>query len=66
MSIADKLLEELDCRVAFTIPIFGGIPVPESCVMTWGIMAVIVLASILLVRKLKPFRPERSVCLRSE
>lgn len=62
MSIADKLLEELECRVAFTIPIFGGIPVPESCVMTWVIMAVIVLASILLVRKLK-IVPTGSQCL---
>ena len=62
MSIADKLLEELECRVAFTIPIFGGIPVPESCVMTWGIMAVIVLASILLVRKLKTV-PTGAQCL---
>ena len=53
MDIADKLLEELECRVAFTIPIFGGIPVPESCVMTWGIMAVLVLFCILFVRKLK-------------
>lgn len=62
MSIADKLLEELDCRVAFTIPIFGGIPVPESCVMTWVIMGIVVLASILIVRKLKTV-PEGSQCL---
>lgn len=53
MSIADKLLDELECRVAFTIPIFGGIPVPESCVMTWGIIAVVALISILIVRKMK-------------
>lgn len=62
MSIADKLLEELECRVAFTIPIFGGIPVPESCVMTWGIMAVVVLISILIVRKLKTV-PTGAQCL---
>ena len=39
MDIGEKLTEELECRVAFTIPVLGGIPVPESCVMTWGIMA---------------------------
>ena len=53
MDIGEKLMEELECRVAFTIPVLGGIPVPESCVMTWGIMLVVVIASILMVRKLK-------------
>lgn len=51
--LAEKLVEELECRTAFTIPIFGGIPVPESCVMTWIIMAVLVIASIIMVRRLK-------------
>ena len=62
MDIAEKLMEELECRVAFTIPVFGGIPVPESCVITWVIMAVLVLASILLVRKLKTV-PTGAQCL---
>lgn len=62
MDIAEKLKEELECRVAFYIPIGNGIPVPESCVMTWGIMAVVVIASILLVRKLKTV-PKGSQCL---
>lgn len=62
MDIAEKLQEELECRVAFEIPIFGGIPVPESCVMTWVIMAFLVIASILLVRKLKTV-PTGSQCL---
>lgn len=51
--LAEKLMEELECRTAFTIPVFGGIPVPESCVVTWIIMAVLVIASILLVRRFK-------------
>ena len=38
--LANSLMEELECRTAFEIPIFGGIPVPESCVITWVIMAV--------------------------
>ncbi|MBR1592236.1 MAG: F0F1 ATP synthase subunit A [Ruminococcus sp.] len=62
MDIGQKLMEELECRVAFTIPILGGIPVPESCVMTWGIMLVVVIASILMVRKLKKI-PTGSQCL---
>lgn len=60
--LADKLMEELECRVAFEIPIFGGIPVPESAVITWVIMGVLVLLSIILVRKLKTV-PKGSQCL---
>lgn len=60
--LAEKLMEELECRTAFTIPVFGGIPVPESCVVTWIIMGVLVLASILLVRRLKTV-PTGSQCL---
>lgn len=62
MELADKLMEELENRTAFTIPIFGGIPVPESCVMTWFIMAVLVIASIILVKKMKTI-PTGSQCL---
>lgn len=46
-------MEELNCETAFTIPIFGGIPVAESVVITWVIMAVLVLGSIILVRNLR-------------
>lgn len=60
--LAEKLMEELECRIAFEIPIFGGIPVPESCVMTWVIMGVLVLLSIIFVRKLKTI-PTGSQCL---
>ena len=62
MDLAEKLMEELECRVAFEIPIFGGIPVPESCVMTWVIMAVLVIASIILVRHMKTV-PTGTQCL---
>ena len=62
MDIGEKLMEELECRVAFTIPVLGGIPVPESCVMTWGIMLVVVIGSILMVKKLKTV-PTGSQCL---
>jgi len=35
------------------IPIFGGIPVPTSVAITWGIMAFVVLFSLIFVRNLK-------------
>ena len=46
-------MEELNCETAFTIPVFVGIPVAESVVVTWIIMAVLLLGSIILVRNLK-------------
>ena len=33
-SLAEELMNELNCETAFTIPVFGGIPVPESVVAT--------------------------------
>ena len=41
-------MEELNCETVFTIPLFGGIPVYESVVVTWIIMAVVFLLCILL------------------
>ena len=58
----DTLFEELESKTAFTIPILGGIPVAESCVVTWIIMAVIVLLSIILTHKLKKV-PTGSQCV---
>ena len=52
-AFVESLLEELKCEVVFTIPIFGGIPVMESVVVTWIIMAVLTLLSIVLVRNLE-------------
>ena len=48
-----ELLGKLDNKIAFTIPVFGGIPVPESVVVTWGIMLFLVLLSIICTRRLK-------------
>ena len=33
--LAKDLMEELNCETVFTIPIFGGIDVSESVVVTW-------------------------------
>ena len=49
--IVNRLLEELNCDVVFTIPIFGGIPIYESVVVTWIIMLAVLLICVLLVRK---------------
>ena len=51
--LASKLLEELNCDTAFTIPLFGGIEIAESVVVTWIIMAALVVISILLTRNLQ-------------
>ena len=40
--ISENLSEAMQNKVAFRIPIFGGIPVPVSCVVTWIIMAILV------------------------
>ena len=55
-------MEELDSHTAFTIPIFGGIPVAESVVVTWGIMAFLVILSILFTRHLKKGAWQGSAC----
>ena len=46
-------MEELNCETAFTIPVFGGIPVAESVVVTWVIMAVLLVAAFFLGRNLR-------------
>lgn len=51
--LASKLLTELECETVFTIPVFGGIGVSESVVVTWIIMAVLILLSIFLTRNLQ-------------
>lgn len=57
--LAEKLMEELTCRTVFTIPIFGGLPIAESVVVAWIIMAALTLLSIVLVRNLKVENPGR-------
>lgn len=51
--LVEALMEELNCNVVFTIPLFGGIGVMESVVVTWIIMGILMAASLLLVRGLK-------------
>lgn len=51
------MIEELNCKTVFTIPVFGGIGVSESVVVTWIIMAVLVGLSVIFVRNLKVENP---------
>ena len=53
--MADTLIEELNCETVFTLPILGDIS--ESVVVTWIIMAVLVLLSVIFVRNLKVENP---------
>ena len=58
-NIAERITEELQCETVFNIPILGGIPVGESVVVTWIIMAALTILSIVLVRNLKVENPGR-------
>lgn len=51
--LAQNLIEELQCETVFTIPVLGGIPVSEAVVVTWIIMAVLVVIAFILTRNLK-------------
>lgn len=46
-------MEELNCKTVFVLPLGEGIPIHESVVVTWIIMAVLILLSIVLTRDLK-------------
>lgn len=50
-------MEELNCETVFTIPIFGGIDVGESVVVSWIIMAVLLCLAMLMTRNLKVENP---------
>lgn len=50
---AQELEGFLNNKVAFELPISGGIPVHQSIVVTWIIMAVVSLAAFILTRNLQ-------------
>ena len=56
----EALVEELGTHTAFTIPLFGGIPVAESVVVTWIVMAVLLIAALLLTRNLSVDAPGKA------
>ena len=55
--IASELLAELNCDTAFTIPVLGGIGISESVVITWVVMAFMLILSICMTRNLKVQNP---------
>lgn len=61
--LVKNLMTELNCDTAFTIPIFGGIPVAESVFVTWLIMAVVILLCAIFVRNLKVTNPGKGQLL---
>ncbi len=58
-NLSEKLMEELESKTAFTI---CGIPIADSCVVTWIIMAVLVILSIIFTHNLKKV-PKGKQCL---
>ena len=56
----ETLVEELGTHTAFTIPLFGGIPVAESVMVTWIVMAVLLIAALLLTRNLSVDAPGKA------
>lgn len=56
-NLSEFLMEELEAATAFTIPIFGGIDVAESTVISWVIMAIIMIITLVLTRNMKVENP---------
>ena len=56
-NLSEFLMEELEAATAFTIPIFGGIDVAESTVISWVIMAIIMILTLVLTRNIKVENP---------
>ncbi len=52
-SLGPRLLEELNSETAFVVPLFGGIEIAESTVMSWIIIALLTLFAIWLTSGLK-------------
>ena len=56
----ESLVSELGNKTAFTIPVLGGVPVAESVVVTWIIMALLVVFCLLLTRNLSLRTPGKA------
>ena len=55
-------MEELGNKVAFTVPVLGGVPVAESVVVTWIVMAALIALALALTRRLSVDRPGKVQC----
>ena len=57
--IKEELTQQLENPTAFTIPVLGGIPVSESVVVSWILIAALALAAFLMTRHLRQEKPGR-------
>lgn len=57
--LVEELMEELNCETVFTIPVLGGIKITEAVVVTWMIMAAVIILCMIFVRNLKVENPGR-------
>ena len=55
--IKEELTAQLENPTAFTIPVFGGIPVSQSVLVSWILMAIVILAMFAMTRRLRQERP---------
>lgn len=58
-NLGTTLVDEMNVHTVFTVPVFGGIPISESVVVTWIVMALVVLICIVLVRNLSVENPSK-------
>ena len=56
-NLSERLIEEMNAETVFTIPILGGIEVAESVVVTWIIIALLLVLSLIFTRNLKVENP---------
>lgn len=57
--MSEELVNQLQVRTMFTIPIFGGIEITETIVVTWIAMGIIIVFSLLATRHLSVEDPSR-------
>lgn len=60
MGLTETIREEIEYKIAFTIPGID-LPIPVSVVTTWGIMAFLVVMSIILTRNMKLVPGKRQI-----
>ena len=52
-ALSQELMEKLNYHISFEIPIFGGIPVPESAAVSWLVIAFLAVVCFLCTRNLQ-------------
>lgn len=58
-AMAQELVEKLQVQKAFTIPIFGGIDIYESLLITWVVMAILIALSLWLTSHMSVEHPSK-------